>query len=107
MHKGCEKVPIAFGGMVRCDRVSLGTPRPISQETFSHPCARHSRATGYDAGKNVLHAPQGRVYVRHAVCDGVPYDKRRNVFTHPLRRRMPAHRASLLTRLRVCIRVIN
>lgn len=37
MHKGCEKVPIAFGGMVRCDRVSLGTPRPISRQNLFTP----------------------------------------------------------------------
>ena len=80
---------------------------PYHNRTFSHPCARHSRATGYDARKNVSHAPQGRVYVCHAVCDSVPHDRRRNVLTHPLRRRMPAHRASLLARLRVCIRGIG
>lgn len=73
----------------------------------------HTRAHGIAVqrdttrGKTFRHAPQGRVYVRHAVCDGVAHDKRRNVFTHPLRRRMPAHRASLLARLRVCIRGTN
>lgn len=80
---------------------------PYHREPF-HTRA-HGTAVQRDTAreKNVSHAPRGRVYVRHAVCDGVPYGRRRNVFTHPLRRRMPAHRASMLVRLRVCIRGIS
>ena len=107
-----------------CTRGAKRSPSPSatwSDATSFHSALRvpynrepfHTRAHGIAVQRDTTrrktfrHAPQGRVYVRHAVCDGVPHDRRRNVFTHPLRRRMPAHRASLLARLRVCIRGIG